>query len=138
VFLRLGYPPAFNLSIRANNSVFLRDIGHVVPIVDISGNSVLVHQDLGRHAPQFEQINFLSVTFQDGMFRVGDADEGEGMLFEVIDERGSLFWTDDQDRGLALLKFHKVLAQLRHVRAAEGSLETAVEDQQDIGLALKI
>ena len=43
-----------------------------------------------------------------------------------------------QYRGLAFLKLSKILAQLRHVHAAERSHEAAVENEQHIRLAAEI
>ena len=61
--------------------------------------------------------------------RFRQADERQVMLRKITGEGGSILRTDYQDAGLALFKFCNILAQLRHVCAAERSHEAAIKDQ---------
>ncbi len=45
---------------------------------------------------------------------------------------------DDNHAGLPSVKFNEVPAQLRHMLLAEWSIEPAIEDEQDVGLAGKL
>ena len=42
---------------------------------------ILIHDHLGGHASQLEQVDFLSVQFEHAGFGVGQADEGQVMFF---------------------------------------------------------
>jgi len=57
---------------------------------------------------------------------------------EVFFKSVAIFRAYDQDLSPNFLKLVMILAQLRHVPAAERSDETAVEDQQDLLLTFKI
>ncbi len=45
-----------------------------------------------------------------------------------------ILWADDQNLGLPVDKFLKVLTQLRHMPLAKWSDKSAVENQKNIGL----
>jgi hypothetical protein len=102
-----------------------------MPIADEAGHTFLIQQYLGRQAPEFEQVDLLTIQFQDSVLRVRQASEGQVIFPEVPGESRGILWTDHKDVSRSPFKLGKVLAQLRHMRAAERSDKTAVENQQD-------
>lgn len=66
----------------------IRDVGHAVPIMDVTDESLSVHDRVQRHAPQLEQIDLLLVDFGNLLARVGQAGKGE-MVF--LPEAGKFF-----------------------------------------------
>ena len=108
------------------------NVGHIMPIMDETRHTSLIHQHLGRHAPEFEQVDLLAIQVQDGMPGIGEAGKGQVIIAEIFAECPGILRTNDQDRGFTLLKLCKGLAQLRHVRAAEWSHKPAVENEQNI------
>ena len=64
--------------------------------------------------------------------------KGRSFFLPVLGKGICIFRSDDHDLGFLLCEFVIVLAQLRHVPPAERSDKAAVEDQQDVLLALKI
>ena len=59
------------------------------------------------------------------------------MCMPVFLKGFGIFRTNDHYLCLTVNETLIILAQLRHMRAAEGSEKTAVENQQDIGFFLK-
>jgi len=110
----------------------LRNVAHAVPIVDKAGDPSLINEYLGRHAPQLKEVDLLPVQFQHAVFGIGQTDEGQRLLMPIVSKRAGIFGTDHNHFDVAGHKFGIVLAQLRHVRAAERSGEAAVKDQKDI------
>jgi len=97
-----------------------------------------IHDDLGGHPPQFEEVDFLPVQFEYAGFRVGQADERQVVLFPIGLKSLCVFRADHHHLRPPLDEFLIVLAQLRHVPLAEWSDKGAVEDQQHVGFAAKI
>jgi len=60
------------------------------------------------------------------------------VLGKVIGETLPALWSDDYYNRLPFEKLLVVLAQLRHMRAAERSSKTAIEDQQDVLFTLEL
>ena len=107
-------------------------------VVDIAGDALLVDQDLGGHAAELEEVDLLAVELEDACLRVGQADKGQRLLLEVSGEGFGVFGADHDDFDIAGKELRVVLAQLRHVRAAEGSTKGAVEDQEDVLAAAEV
>lgn len=66
------------------------------------------------------------------MFGIRQPDEGQVIFLPKFGKGFLIFRANDQNRGVDLLKFCKVLAQLRHMRAAEWSDEAAIKYEQEI------
>ena len=103
--------------------------------MDVTRHSGFVNYYLGGHAPQFEQVDFLSVQFQHTGPGIGQADEGQRFFFEVGSEGFCIFRSHNHNFDITFNKFLMILAQLRHMLLAEWSGKCAVEDQQYILLA---
>lgn len=62
-----------------------------MPVVDVARDAGPVDDDLRRHArrhaPQLEQVDLLAIELEDGVLRIGQADEGQVVRLEVIPER---------------------------------------------------
>jgi hypothetical protein len=89
-------------------------------------------------ASELEKIHFLSVPLQHGMRWVGQADEGQLVLFPVHEKCLGALGSNHNHFRVLRDKLVIVLAQLRHVPAAERSEESAVEDQQNVFVSAKI
>ena len=100
--------------------------------MDETHDAFFVDKGLGGHSAEFEDLDFLAVLFEHAVLGVGQAGEGEFVDLEIGGELCGVFGADDENGRVALTKFIIVLAQLRHVRAAEGSLEAAVKDEEDV------
>ena len=94
-----------------------------------ANDALFVDESLCGDSPQFEQVDFLAVKFQDAVGWVGQADKRKFVRFPIQFEMFSVFRTDHDDLGFLSLKFCIVAAQLRHVPLAEWSDEAAVEYQ---------
>jgi len=114
-----------------------RDVAHAVPVVHEADHPCSINDDLSRHPPQLEEIYFLAISFENSMVRVGEADKWQPFLFPVAAECFLFFRPDHHDRCVKRLETVHVLAQLRHMPLAEGSLEPAIKDQQHMLFALK-
>jgi len=109
---------------------FIRwNVAGIVSIVDETHRSGFVYGDLGRLSTELEQADFLPVPFEDGVTGVGQTDEGQVVLFPIHGKRIRILGSDHNHFGILSDKFVIVLAQLRHVPAAEWSEKTTVEDQ---------
>jgi len=60
-------------------------------IVDIADLPLPVNDDLGRHASQFEQVDFLAVKLQHARLRVGQAGERQIVLIPIGLKRPAAF-----------------------------------------------
>jgi hypothetical protein len=69
------------------------------------------------------------------MRRVWQSGERQVILGKITGKGSRVFRPHHQDSSRTLLKIYKVLAQLRHVRAAEWLEKTAVEDQKNVPAA---
>jgi hypothetical protein len=109
-----------------------------MPVMDETRRAGFIHDDLGGHPSQLEEVDFLPVQFKHAGFRVGQADEGQIVFFPIGLKSPGVFRADHHNLRPPFDKFRIVLAQLRHVPLAERSGEGAVEDQQNVGFAAKI
>ena len=114
------------------------NIAHAVPVMNKARDSRLVDQHLGRHPSQFEQVDLLPIEFEYASGWVRQANKGQGFLLPVGGKGFGIFRANDHNFHIAGDKLLIVLAQLRHVRAAEWSGKGAVENQQHIFLSVKI
>jgi len=112
-----------------------RDVAHGMPIMDMPDQAFFVNDHLGWHASQLEQVDLLPVTPENSGLRVGQSDKWQRIFLPILGEGCLVLRSDDDHFGLAGAKFMIVLAQLRHVPAAEWSHKAAVEDQQEISPA---
>ena len=60
------------------------------------------------------------------------------MIVEVVGKFLGVFGSDNQNNHISFDELLVILAQLRQVCAAERSLEAAVQDQQNVLLALEL
>lgn len=101
-----------------------------MPIVNPAHNACLIDDRLGWHAPEFKDLDLLPIGFQHLMLGVSNPDEGQLVFAEVVFKSVLVVRSNDNHLGAAIDKYLVVLAQLRHMPAAEGSLEAAVEYEQ--------
>jgi hypothetical protein len=104
-----------------------RDVAHGIAVVHEAHDALLVNESLGGHTAEFEDLDLLAVALEHDVLGVGQAGEWQVVLGEIIGELLGVIRADDEDGRVAFAKLLIVLAQLRHVRAAEWSLEAAVE-----------
>ncbi len=105
------------------------DVAHVVAVMNETRHAGFVDQYLGGHAAQFEQVDFLSVEFQDAGFWVGQADEGQGFFFEIGSKGFGIFRANHDNFYITGNEFLIILTQLRHMLLAKWSGKSAVENQ---------
>lgn len=100
--------------------------------MDKSGDPFAIDDHLRGHPPEFEEIDLLSVKFKDAGRRVGQTDKRQIIFAPVGSESLFIFRTNHDNLSVAVHKFLKVMAQLRHMPLAERSCKAAVEDDQDV------
>jgi hypothetical protein len=100
--------------------------------VDEASDTRFIHENLCWQATEAEQPDLLTVQLQNAVAGVWQSGKGQ-IVFAEIGGKGLLILrTHNHYRRIPLHKRLVILAQLRQVLAAEGSEETAVEDQQDM------
>ena len=109
-----------------------RYVGHGMPVMHEAGDALSVDHYLGRHTSQLKQVDFLPVTFEHAGSRVGQADKGQCVIFPIRLELSRSFRTNDHNLRVAGYELIIILAQLRHMRAAEWSHKAAIENKQYI------
>ena len=97
-----------------------------------------IDEGLGGHTAEFEKLDLLAVLLEHAVIGIRQAGEGQVIFAEEVSEFLAVFGADDEDGRVPFAKLLVVLAQLRHVRAAEWSLETAIENKQDVLFAFVI
>jgi hypothetical protein len=85
-----------------------------------------------RDAPQFEQVNFLSIKIGDDMLGVRQTNEGQVFNFPVTHKRFGAIGADCQNDRVTRGEGRKIIAQAREMSAAVRSQKPAQEDQNDI------
>lgn len=120
------------------NLIVFRYIGHRMAVMDKVGSASLVHNHLGRHATQFEQIDFLPVEFQHTGLGVWQANKRQIMRAPIGFEGFGIFRANHNNPGLPFNKFLKILAQLRYMPLAKGSGKTAIEYRRIFDLPIKL
>ena len=91
-----------------------------------------INQHLRGHSSQFEYLDLLTIQFQNQMFGIRQTDKRQIFFCPVIPESFDFFRPGNDDFRIQIYKFLIILAQLRHVRAAEGSEKSAVENHHHI------
>ena len=97
-----------------------------------------IDEHLGRHSPQLEQIDLLSVEIEDRMIGVGQTDERPVLFGPIGPKSRRILRTDHDDHAIVLKELEIILAQLRQVLAAEGSEKTTIKDGQDMVPVMEI
>jgi len=100
--------------------------------------SRFVDDEQGRQPPQFEQLYLLAVPVRYLVVGVWQAHKRQRFFGPVLLKGVHVVWANDDNFGFTRYKFLIVLAQLRHVPAAEGSHQPPVEDQHNMPVALVI
>ena len=98
-------------------------------IVHESRHARLIHDHLGGHAPQLEQVDFLPVQLEHAGLGVRQSHEGQTLLAPMRRKGSGVFWSHDKHLRLPFGKFTSVLAQLRQVTPAEWSNKATVEHE---------
>jgi hypothetical protein len=110
-----------------------RDILHGFAVVDVAGRSLLIHDHLGWHPPELEEVDFLTEQLQDAPFRIRQTGIRQAFFLPIRPEFLSIFRTYYQDNRLLFHELIVILAQLRQMPTAVRSGEAPVKDQKDIG-----
>ena len=97
-----------------------------------------INDHLGWHASQLKQVDFLPIQLEHTGLRVGQAGKGQVILAPVRFKSPGIFRSHDKHLRLPFYEFLIVMAQLRHMLAAEGSGKSAIENQQDVRLSTEI
>lgn len=113
------------------------DVCHRSAVVGVTDTATRVNDAHERHAPKFEEADFLTILDRDAMLGVGQADERDFFLFPILLEGGFGVRAEGENLRAALLEFFVFIADARQRRAAIGSHEAAQEVQHN-GLAAKI
>ena len=108
-----------------------RNVGHGVAIVHIAYPAVSINDHLGRHSAILEYVHLLAIEFEHTVPGIGQAGEREVICLPVVLEGLRIVWAHDQYLCAALYEERIVLAQLRHVPAAERSGKASVEHQHN-------
>jgi hypothetical protein len=82
--------------------------------------------------PCARQLPLGHAEIGDPVIRVKEPNHREVLGFPVVAEDLRLVGPHDQDLGLACAELWIIVAQLRYVRAAEGSTQAVVEHQHDV------
>jgi len=107
-------------------------------VMDEANLAGLIHDDLRGHSTQFENLDLLAVQFQHMMVGVRQTDKRQLFFLPVLLKRLCVFRPGDEDLRIQRNEFIIIPAQLRHVRAAERSDKTAVENQHHVLFVLII
>ena len=91
-----------------------------------------VDDHLSGHPAKFEEVYLLSVLLENLVIGIRQAHKRQIVLEPICLEGVRFFRTDNKNDGLSFYKQIMVLAQLRHVPAAERSQKTTIENQYDV------
>ena len=100
--------------------------------MDVSYNPLLVDDQLCWHPSQFEPFDLLAVDAGNSMAGVSQSLKGNVVFLPIGLELISAVRADGDHNGISRDELIMILAQLRHVPAAEWSIEATVEDQHDM------
>jgi hypothetical protein len=102
-------------------------------VVHKAGYASLIHQNLGWHAAELEEVDLLPIQLENTRAGIREPNKWKLVGSPVILKRGAAFRSDNDDRGGSLYKFLMVKTQLRHMPLAEWSGKAAIKDQENIG-----
>jgi hypothetical protein len=128
----------FKLIQQLQKLAIFRDIGHRMAIVNKASHASTIHNHLGRHASQFEQVDFLSIQFKYTGFWIRKSNKRQVMLAPIVFKCFCIFRTNYDHYSLPFFKLYIVLAQLRHMPLAERSGKATIKYQQHIGFPVKV
>jgi hypothetical protein len=97
-----------------------------------------IDQHQRRNAPQFEQVNFLSIKIGDNVLWVGQTNEGQAFNFPISHKGFGAIGADRQDNRVTRGEGRKIIAQTRKMGAAVRSKKPAQEDQDNVFLPRKL
>jgi hypothetical protein len=97
-------------------------------IVNVTGDTGLVYQNLSRHPAELKELNLLTVELQYLVFGVRKSNKRQFVFGKVSCELLGVFGANDKNGYIPFSKSIKILAQLRHVRSAERSGKPPVEN----------
>ena len=103
----------------------------------VTDDALFINDDLGWDPPKFKQVDFLFVLPGSVVVGVRQSDEGDLCFLPKIPEGLLGIWTDCDDLCVSLGEPLIILAQLRHVPAAEWSGKAPVEDQEKVFLSFE-
>ena len=101
-------------------------------VVNEANPAGFVNDDLSGKTTELEEFDLLAVKFQNPVFGIGQTDELQIFLFPVFLECFGVFRTGHENFRIQFCEFFIIPAQLRHVRAAEGSNKAAVENEHNV------
>ena len=109
-----------------------RNIARGFAIVLVANLPGFVYDEHSRHSPQLEQVDLLVIQVRHRMLWVGQAGEGERLLFPRALKRAWPIRPDDENLGAPRDKIGIILAQLRQMPAAVRSDKAASEHEHDV------
>jgi hypothetical protein len=109
------------------------DILHGFAVVDVAGRSLLIHDHLGRHPPELEEVDFLTEQLQDACFWIRQPGIRQAFFLPIRPEFLTIFRTCNQNNGFLFHELIVILAQLRQMLTAVRSGKAPVKDQKYIG-----
>lgn len=105
--------------------------------MDVADAPVRVHDAVERHAPQFEDVDFLTVSLRDGMIGVGQSDEWDVFFRPIFFERLRVVGSDRQNLRAAGKEIVIAVSHARQLRAAMRSKKAAQEGEDNGFLSAK-
>ena len=106
--------------------------------MDKTRHTGFIGDDLCRKSAEFEKIHFLAVKFEDFVVGIWYADKWQRFFGPISLESSRVFRPCNDDFGFSFDKFGIILAQPRHVPAAERSDEPSIKYQHYIFSAFEI
>ncbi len=103
----------------------------------VTNQSLAIDDGHKRHAPQFEQVDFLTVLQRNPVAGIGQSDEPKPLGPPVCFKGFRSIGTDRKDLGASPRELIVIVPQARQLRAAVGS-EKAPEERQDQRLATEV
>jgi hypothetical protein len=123
---------------QAQNQVVFRNIRHQIAVILVADKTLFVDHHQRRDAPEFEQVDFLSIKIGNGMFWVGQADKGQSFVRPVAGKRLGAIGANRQNDRVTRGKSREIVAQAREMGAAIRSKEPAQEDQDNVFLTFEL
>ena len=106
--------------------------------MDEADRTLTIYNRVQRHAPQFEQVDFLLVEFRNLLVWVRQARVWEVVFHPIIHKLIKVIWPNRQDFCSPCSEFSIPIPQARQLRAAVRSHKPAQESQYDNFLFLEI